>query len=278
MNILVPVNFEKEAENAKDFAKEVIQSTGGKIVFVYANPPVYHFANFAEKIGKIVGKKAKELMKIYVSEIEASGLVGSFKLVNDELTNAIDSVLINEKIELIIMGTKGAKGLQKLLLGFNASEILRTIDTPLLFVPLGGSYGILKKIIIAIENIHTAPEYIKEVLKMTINWGLSYEILHITTSLNEDIETSRAHKIKLLEKMYPGTSFTLTNLFSKSVQEGLKNYQKENLDAILVMLSSPKNLLQVYFFKSDTEQMVFHSSIPLLVIKSTFIQTLSQKD
>ena len=95
--------------------------------------------------------------------------------------------------------------------------------------------------------------------------------MHFSANSDEDLDDFTVKHIRSLEKRYPGTTFGLTNLFSTNVQDGLRLYQKEHPEAMLVMLSSRKSLLEKYFSKSDTEQMVYHPDLPLLVIKEEIV-------
>ncbi|MEB2777426.1 universal stress protein [Algoriphagus sp. D3-2-R+10] len=271
MNILVPMDFSKEAENAKEFASAVAKLTEGKIIFLYAAPPVYNFASVAEESAIAVVRRAKGLMRKYVKELESQGIRGSYSTVEDNLGSAIESMLILDEIDIIVMGTKGATGIKKVLMGSNASEIFKETAIPVLLVPFESSYNKLEKIVITMEYAEAAPKYIGEILKLTKEWGLPYEILHFNSADSDELDDFKVQHIKVLEETYPGTSFGLTSRFSSTVQEGLKQFQDEHPEAMLVMLSSHKTLLEKFFSKSDTAQMVYHPDLPLLVIKEDFI-------
>lgn len=271
MKILVPVDFGKEAENAKEFASAIAKTTQGSILFLYATPPMYNFASLEEETSMSLVRRAKDAMRKYVKELDAQGVGGSYRTIEDNLWSAIESLVVPEDIDIIVMGTKGAKGIKKFLVGSNAGEIYRSVDLPIVLVPLGASYAKLKKIVITMEDTQLAPDYIGEVLRLTKKWGLPYEILHFNSPESDEIDEVKEQHINVLEELYPGTSFGLASRFSSTVQEGLKQYQDEHPEAMLVMLSTHKSELERYFSKSDTEQMVYRPDLPLLVIKEDFI-------
>lgn len=272
MNILVPVDFGKEAENAKKFASAVAKSSKGKITFLYAATPIYNFASIAEESHQSIVKQAKGLMGKYITELKKLGVKGSYRIIVDNLASAIESILMKEEIDIIIMGTKGAKGIKKHLLGSNAGEILKEVDVPVLIVPIAASFDKLERIVLTMEYPEQAPEYINKILQLTINWGLTYDILHFSPDANEVFEEIIVKHIKVLEEIYPGTSFGFSNRFSSNIQVGLELFQKEHPEAMLVMLSAHKSLLEKYFYKSDTEQMVYHADLPVMIIKEDSIK------
>ncbi|MEB2785259.1 universal stress protein [Algoriphagus persicinus] len=271
MNILVPMDFSEAAENAKEFASAIAKLTKGRIIFLYAAPPAYNFASQAEESAMSIRRRAKGLMRKHVKELESLGIRGNYSTVEDNLGSAIESMVALDQIDIIIMGTKGAKGIKKLLIGSNASEIFKNVDIPVLLVPIEANYDKLEKIVITLEYAGNAPDYIAEVLFLTKGWGLSYEILHFNSADSDELDDFEVQHIKVLEEKYPRTSFGLTNRFSTTLLDGLIQYQGEHPDVMLVMLSQRKTLLERYFSKSDTQQMVYHPDLPLLVIKEDYI-------
>lgn len=271
MKILVPVDFGKEAENAKEFASAIAKITNGSILFLHTTPPMYNFASLEEETGMSLVRHAKDLMGKYVKELDTRGVKGSYRTMEDNLWSAIESIVVPYDIDVIIMGTKGAKGIKKFLVGSNAGEIFKSVNVPIVLIPLGASYAKLKKIVITIEDTQIAPDYIGKVLELTKKWGLCYEILHFNSPDSDEVDEVREQHINILEELYPGTSFGLSSRFSSTVQEGLKQYQTEHPEAMLVMLSSHKSELERYFSKSDTEQMIYRPVLPLLVIKEDSI-------
>ena len=49
--------------------------------------------------------------------------------------SAVRSVVENKKIDLIIIGAKGASGLKKIVLGSNTGDVIAKVECPLLAVP-----------------------------------------------------------------------------------------------------------------------------------------------
>lgn len=267
MNILLPVDFSKESENARKFATAVAKAAEGKVIFLHAFPVMYNFASLAEESWSSVRRSSGNLMRKFVRELEGLGISGRYHVIQDNLVRAIESIVTQEEINLIIMSTKGAKGLRKFLVGTNASEVLKGIDAPVLIIPIDADYSKMEKIVITMEKAEDAPLYIKKILALTQKWGLSYEILHFNTPYDEEPDNFSVKHISSLERMYPGTTFRFRTTFSTDIQDSLELYQKGNPEAMLVMLASHKGLLENYFSKSDTGQMVFHPALPILVIK-----------
>lgn len=271
MNILVPVDFGEEAEVTKDFAAAVAKLSEGKVIFLHTVPPTFIFASDEQETASTEIRGAEFIMKKYVKELNEAGITASYVITEEYLTNAVESIVLSNGIDLIIMCTKGAKGLQKILVGSNASAVLNEIDVPVLFIPKDAEFSKLEKIVITLEKAADASNYLKKVLSLTHKWGLEYDILHFSSNADEDLDDFSVKHVRALEKMYSEKIFSRTNLFSSNIQEGLKLYQAEHPEAMLVMLSAHKSIWEKYFSKSDTEEMVYHPNIPLLVIKEEVV-------
>ncbi|REG78367.1 universal stress protein [Algoriphagus antarcticus] len=267
MNILVPLDFGKESENAKTFAAAVAKSIGGKVILLHAALQTYNFASLADEEYSSEIKRSKNLMKKYVEEFNNLGITASYRVIEDNLESSIEKILSMDEIDFIILGTKGAKGVKKFLLGSNANEIFKNFDVPILIIPITAFFDKVENIVLTLENPEDGPEYVRKILHLTKNWGLPYEILHFNSGTSDDTDDLAVKHIKLFEKIYPDTSFGLTSVFSTSIQTGLEIYQKEHPEAMLVMLSGHKNFLEKQFNKSETVEMVYHTTLPLLIIK-----------
>ena len=70
-----------------------------------------------------------------------------------------------------------------------------------------------------------------------------------------------------LNENFPDSEFTFEKLQEVNTDKGLENYIKNKSDSLLVMFSKDRGFLDFIFKNSHSAKMVYHTHIPLLVIK-----------
>ena len=141
-HILVPTDFSDNAWNALKYGIELFQKTKCTFYLVHINPiPTYSGAgtslrtaseDFRQNILKesklelqnLLGQIAKETTQTSKHTFVPIALYDFF-------VDAIKRESENKKIDLIIMGTKGASGLKKATIGSNTGDVITKVKCPL---------------------------------------------------------------------------------------------------------------------------------------------------
>jgi len=141
--ILVPIDGSKGSERALQVAAEVAQRFGSKVVLVFVAeppgmlyPPGLSYVDLMDSTTKwgreIVGSAAEKLQKGGISEVEKHVREGHPAQV------ILDSVA-EWKVDLVVMGTHGRRGLDRVLLGSVAEEVVRRSPVPVITVRVGNN-------------------------------------------------------------------------------------------------------------------------------------------
>lgn len=141
-NILLPTDGSKGVIKALNCAVAIALQFGAKIhVLFVIEPPVFIFdhqgfsslavnkviENLREAGERIVEKTAKLIRKAGVEDVEVAVREGS-------PAQTVLQYAKKKKIDLIVMGTHGRRGLNRILLGSVAEEVVRTSDVPVMTV------------------------------------------------------------------------------------------------------------------------------------------------
>lgn len=95
------------------------------------------FSDSMHKMTEILTENARELVKKTVAKIQAKGLRVDSILTHAEPREALNEVLQEQEVDLIIMGSRGLNILQRSLLGSMSTYMLNHLHgVPLLVVPL----------------------------------------------------------------------------------------------------------------------------------------------
>ena len=126
--ILVPTDGSKFADKAEDMAISIAKNFQGKLVAVYVidEKLIYPFEVLEEE-GKNILAEAAQKGTAQGIEVETVLIVGN---------PVHDMVKIVEKTgaDLVVIGTHGKTGLEKLLMGSVAENTLKMVDVPVLLV------------------------------------------------------------------------------------------------------------------------------------------------
>ena len=126
--ILVPTDGSEYAERAEDIAISMAAKYNARIVGVYViDEKLIYPYDVLEDEGKSILKKLSEKAKkedVTVDEI----------LVFGDPRKDITTITRRMNADVVVIGTHGKKGLEKLILGSVAESILKAVDVPVMLV------------------------------------------------------------------------------------------------------------------------------------------------
>ena len=140
-HILVPVDGSKASAMAVSKAAALAKTFGSAVTAVYVIDP-YPFtgvgADFAYGQAQYISAATAEARTVLEATkkamadvgVEASALVGEGHAVHDGILRALEST----GADLIVMGSHGRKGLEKLVLGSVTQRVLGRVHIPVLVV------------------------------------------------------------------------------------------------------------------------------------------------
>lgn len=267
MKILVPTDFSENANNALKFAKKIAKHKNATITLLYAFYAVYDFASQATEIIGQIEQDAKRELKKTAEKGREEGITFDYKIIQGTVATAVTSIALREEYDLIVMGTQGASGIKKALIGSNTGNVIKESKIPVLAVPADSDWGKENKISIALELEKEEEKYFKKLFSLTQDLKLPYEFFHVKTddSFEKEIEF-KGLEVFLKEK-YSDQKISFSILESNEVNKGIEQYLDQNPGSMLVMFSKNKTFFEYIFNKSTSVEMAYHTHVPLLVVK-----------
>ncbi len=137
--ILCAIDFSEYSPHVADYAKTIADCTGAAVMCVYVAPSLSQYVGFhvppssiESFVGEIVSG-ADTTMNAFVAEnfkdLNASGVV-----VTGYPAEEVLDMATNEKADLIVMGTHGRRGIDRILFGSVAEKVVKGADCPVLTV------------------------------------------------------------------------------------------------------------------------------------------------
>lgn len=269
MKILVPTDLSENADNALEFAKQLVVQNGGEIILLFTYYAVYDFAAQATRIIGQIEKDAKKALKKIIKNNNPDNLTMDYRIVQGTVENAVDSAVSGLGIDLVVMGTQGASGLKKVLLGSNTADVIKEVKVPVLAVPSGATYERVKEIVVGIELKKEDPKTLQKLMDLTAQWRLPYEIVHIKKGENFDTEIGFKGLQSYITENFPLAEVKYVNYEADNINKGLEKYLDAHPDALLVMFSKTRSFFEQLFETSRSVEMAYHTHVPLLVVKTS---------
>ncbi len=138
-NILVPIDFSDNAEHVMDYALSVALQFNSNILLCFVAQLYTDYSDFfipqmpVVAIEEEIDKAAKERMHRFVEDygkdihIEECVLIGN-------VAHEILNLAKKRQVDLIVMGTHGFQGLEKILFGSVAEKVVKMAPCPVLTV------------------------------------------------------------------------------------------------------------------------------------------------
>lgn len=137
--ILCAVDFSDYSSVVADYAKTVAKCSGAKILCLYVAPSMSQYVGFhvpPSSIENFVGEivtGAEDTMNDFINtnfgDLDTEGRVVTGYPAEEVLEAASD-----ENVDMIVMGTHGRKGIDRILFGSVAEKVVKTAKCPVLTV------------------------------------------------------------------------------------------------------------------------------------------------
>lgn len=278
--ILCPTDFSEYARNGINYANEIAKKNNAELILchTYFYPPLtnefgpydnpelirYSDADAREKLQEI----AADLRK----SDRNSGAAYKFIVRNGFLLDEITRVVEEENIDLVVMGTEGAEGLDEMLFGSLSGTVLSKVTCPVLVVPKEAAYHPLKEIIYATDLKNEDEESIRYVARLAELFEAHIAFLNIQKEEPEDVKKVISYALKNLlnRSSYDNMSFHMIEGEGK-MEELIKFAGRRKAD-LVVMSTYKRNFLQKIAHRSLTKRMAYHSNIPVLALHKEKIE------
>lgn len=274
MKILIPIDFSKLSDNAIYFALEVFKKVKSvELILFHSFIPFDTGFIFPNAINKENEHRKNELNEQMLSLIRKIKKLTKFKLSHfiDEGVefNRIIKFSKFKKVDLIVMGTKGASGLNETLFGSRTWHVIQNSKIPVICVPKHNRKFTFKKILFATDytrdkNALKKLSQVCRVLKPKVF------ITHFTYegAYNLSREISFKEFKQMTDKILKNQIGGYFEIKGKDFISELNNYiLKNKIDIVSVLTQKRNNLFEKLFDTSFTKKLACHTKIPLIAFK-----------
>lgn len=281
MKILIPTDFSKDAKHAIHYMylSQLANVLNAEIELLYVYDPIVTqnnlpFPLISDVIAGAV-KDAEEQLTILCDEISTNTGLRCTSLV---LTGIAVEEILKEaeayKADMIVMGTKGASGIERILFGSNTASVIEKATCPVLAVPKGATITLPKRIVFATNYHDSDMTTLKSLASLAKTLDAELMIVHVSKDnlrsehdLIEQFSKAVAEETRFKQPFYYVMEHT-------DVEKGLDHFVNSAGADLIALSTRKRSVFEKLFDSSLTKKMAYHIKIPLLA----FHETVSEKD
>ena len=272
--ILVPVDFSKEAESAAKVAASIARKTGSEIFLVHMlelpvttidpaemntisrEPQIIYFMKLAhekfEKFKKLPFFKGLRVVETIQFQHAFSGII------NESEKNNID---------LIVMGSQGASGLQEMFIGSNTEKVVRRSKVPVLVIKESIEDFTVKDIVFASDFNKESMGTFQNVINFADLFGAKIHLLYINTIHNFNTTKNIEARIARFMEDFDFSNYTKNIYNDISIEKGILSFSRDK-DADLIALNTHgRSGLSQLFNGSVGQELANHALRPVITFK-----------
>lgn len=264
MKILFPTDFSENAELAAQFAIDIAKRTNGSIIALHAYDVPYSERSMTTSLLHEMKQIAHNHMQEFENDVlSKSGVQFETQVILGNPIRLCKELSEKHNIELVVLGTKGASGIEELLIGSNAASVIQNIDVPVLVIPPQSEVKELKNIVLATDmDLRKKERPLTRLKKFAQIYGSSIDVLHF-----QDDEGIKQGSREFLEEHLSDVEHTYSVLASKEHldKDILEHCERKNAD-IVTAITKRYGFFEGLFHKSLTSKLAYHTNIPMLAL------------
>lgn len=179
----------------------------------------------------------------------------------DELKRLCDAV----DPWLVIMGIEKADAFERFLLGNTSLRALQSIDHPLLVVPSGNTYSIIKKIGLACDLLHVEKSVpVTEIEKIVTRLNCELHVIHVSHTDEKEFQPGKSSQVDSLKSMLSKLNPEYHFIANPNIEKGIDHISGMLQLDMMIVIPAHRSLLKRLFHPSHSERVAGTSKIPLL--------------
>lgn len=286
--ILCPVDFSEYSAKSYDYAQSLAQHYGAKLLLQHVVQPltsIYPYYAFPDAINEVfwnLETHAGERLSEFASAHRTDGFETERFVTKGAATDCILALAESHLVDLIVMGTHGRHGFDRLTMGSVTEKVLRKSHCPVLvvrkpthdFVRPGDRQDPvrLKRILFCTDFSDYSSRSLAYAFSLAMEYNAELTMLHVLEDLSptEDLEKIMGVIQRRLENQVPpdASNWCKVNLVvrtGKPYQQILQIALETGTD-LVVMGVRGRNAVDLAMFGSTTHRVIQLGACPVLAV------------
>jgi nucleotide-binding universal stress UspA family protein len=279
-SILLPTDFSKNSVNAINYAMALFKDVSCEFYLLnvqkassFISDDMMVMASSATIYQTIIDVSKKSIANLITKlETKYKNDKHTFHSVvdYDNFIDSINQVTLNKKIDLIVMGTKGATGLEKVIFGSNTVHVMQRCIAPVLAIPDGCLFTDLDRVAFTTNylTLHNIEE-LRPLKELVALYDSKLNVLHFDDI--KGVSNQRKENKKFLKTYFSDVTYENIDSFSTDLYKTLEEYVHANNIKLIAMMRKKHSFLERLFNTHPEETLAFNIDIPFLVMENTLV-------
>ncbi|AXC13048.1 Universal stress protein family [Acidisarcina polymorpha] len=275
--ILVPIDFSDISERALDYAKGIARYYGSKIFLAHVDRPINPVAP-AEGIWideAAEQQRVEEMLEEYGAELRSEGLRAQSISLCGTVREQIPALASNERVDLIVLGTHGRRGVERVLFGSESEAVLRNTKCPVLIVgpaaPSAGETAWHPKDIICASDLDPASTASAAYAFLLARaYKSRFTLLYVEESEKKNgagVEPFKKALKAFLPEAQEATGALFIETAKGSVSSAIVNLAKDQHSDLIVMGAHDGSAAGTHFWPRVTAKVFAEAPCPVMVFR-----------
>lgn len=270
-HILLPTDFSDNAWIAALYAFKLYEAVPCTFYFLHSSIIKGSTrSSMSSKLTRVVTENAKNGLAQVKQKAEQHYANANHQfetiLSSYDLRDSLESIIKKQKIDLVIMGTKGATKAEEIVFGSNTVHIIQSVkQCPVLAIPDEYEFKQPEKIAFPTDFSRSYGDELQPLKDMAALYNSKIEIVHINKA--HDISEAQDYNLDQLKVALKDYSPNFHSMPSEGSKErGITHFIEKFDINMLVMINYPHSFIDSFMKEPIIKKIGFKSSIPFLVI------------
>ncbi|MDB5247353.1 MAG: universal stress protein [Segetibacter sp.] len=274
--ILVPTDFSATAKNAALYAIQLATQLHATKVILYnayqAFPPI-----ITEPTAPVIPVMdvdtlkgiSKNSMMQFKQSLQAfcpQEILLEEKIEYAIIADDINKICRENKADLIVLGITATSKIEEVLIGSTAISIVKQTKVPVIIVPQGATYSIIKSIMLACDYkriAETTPvSAIQSILDATEARLHIVNVYEGNREMNADIASQKELLLSFFKEYNPQFYFENNHSFITAINQFVDTHSID----LIITIPKKHGFFEGLFKEKHAKQLAFHSHVPLMFI------------
>lgn len=273
--ILIPVDFSIYSDKAIEYAVQLAEKSMHSIDLLHVftdHSNIYHNAQTNPELVDPRVPETKQKMDLLIANIQnrLPQLQLTSLYADGNLYDEVSRLATQETYDAIIMGTKGAFGLDALLIGSNMFDVFLNTKVPVLAVPYSEKVFRIEKIGLLCNFKDAEIDVLKQAIKL---YGTDFELVlvHVNTT-NDSIHSIDKKFDQFINRIVEETGIedisyvikaqTFFVQYKEDVSSAINSVISDELLDVLLVTKSKKTFLRKIIEENIVKKMAYQIQIP----------------
>jgi nucleotide-binding universal stress UspA family protein len=267
--ILLLTDLSKKAENAAFYAIKLAEKINAKTILCHSIP--VNDLVFAKEIDNEPAASESNLinrdlsgLKLLANILKQAAPKSDIEIISQigNLDASVNQLIHDKNIDLVVMGAKSDDPEAFYLFGSDAINVLEHVSCPILFIPDGSQYGKLDTIVFSndLKNKYSkAVKFLTDIARV-------YNSEIIITHMGEELNYNQDKYLDIFKNDFNYGKASIRLIPGENIQERLLEIIDVVKADLIVMIYHDHKVLGKHLPGSNSEKMLYHHTIPLLIL------------